>query len=154
MRFIFRSITYLVILALIVAAGAWFWTGRQPGPTVTIRGPEKFIGQASALDLMLEAPGGRFTQVVASVEQNGKTFPVFSLDPASQPSASGENADRLYVSRPVGKRAIPELAAGTAKITVTASRPALFGWRNLATTVTRDVQVRLDPPRVGVLSTF
>ena len=37
---------------------------------------------------------------------------------------------------------------------MSAARPVLFGRRQVTTTVTRDVQVRLEPPRVGVLSTF
>jgi murein DD-endopeptidase MepM/ murein hydrolase activator NlpD len=153
-RFLLKSILYLILVGLLVAGGAWFWAGRQPGPSVTIRGPEKFIGQTSALDLMVEAPGGIFTAVDAVVEQNGRSFPVFSFDPAAQPSTSDENADRLYVSRPAGKRALPDLAAGPARVVVTASRPVLFGWRTVQTTVTRDVEVRLTPPRIGILSTF
>jgi murein DD-endopeptidase MepM/ murein hydrolase activator NlpD len=154
MRSLLKFLLWVVVLAGIVAGGGWYWAGRQPGPTVTIRGPLKFVGQASALDLMVEAPGGQFSHVTATIEQDGKTFPVFTLDPPSQPSPSGDNADRLYVSRPVGKRTIPDLASGPARIVVSASRPVLFGRRQVTTTVTRDVQVQLELPRVGVLSTF
>ena len=154
MRRFFRFLLSIVVLALFVAAGAWFWAGRQPGPTVTIRGPEKLVGLASSLDLMLEAPGGQFSNITATLEQGDQTFPVFTLDPASQPSPSSDNADRLYVSRPVGKRTIPELQSGAARIVVSASRPVLFGKRQVTTTVTRDVQVRLEPPRVSARSTF
>ncbi len=154
MRSLLKFFLSIIVLAIIAVGGAWVWAGRQPGPVVTIRGPEKFVGQASSLDLMVEAPGGQFSQVTATIEQNGKTLSVFALDPASQPSPSPDNADRLYVSRPVGKRAIPDLTAGPARIVVSAARPVLFGRRQVTTTVTRDVQVRLDPPRIGVLSTF
>ncbi|MEQ1758337.1 MAG: M23 family metallopeptidase [Vicinamibacterales bacterium] len=154
MRSFVKFILSVVVLAAIVAGGAWVWAGRQPGPAVTIRGPEKFVGQAGSLDVMVESPGGQYSAVTASVEQEGKTYPVFSLDPTSQPAGADENANRLYVSRPIGKRTIPELKAGPARIVVTASRPVLYGRRLVTTTVTRDVQVRLDPPRVGVLSTF
>ena len=154
MRSLIRFFLSVIVLAAVVAGGAWFWAGRQPGPSVTIRGPEKFVGQASSLDLMVESPGGRFSQVTATIEQAGKSFPVFTLDPSSQPSPSPDNADRLYVSRPVGKRTVPDLKAGPARIVVSASRPVLFGRRQVTTSVSRDVQVRLDPPRVGVLSTF
>ncbi len=153
-RFLIRTLTFLIVAAVVAAAGAWFWAGRQPGPAVTLRGPQAFVGQATSLDLMLEAPGGQFSRVSATVEQGGKSHSVFTFDPASQPAASTENADRLYVSRPIGKRALPDLAAGAARIVVSATRPVLYGWREVTTTVTRDVQVRLDAPRIGVLSTF
>jgi murein DD-endopeptidase MepM/ murein hydrolase activator NlpD len=43
--------------------------------------------------------------------------------------------------------------AGPATLTITAARPVLFGWREAETTVTQDLTVRLEPPRVGVVST-
>jgi murein DD-endopeptidase MepM/ murein hydrolase activator NlpD len=154
MRSLLTFLLSLIVLSGLIAGGAWLWAGRQPGPAITIRGPEKFVGQASALDLMVETPDGQFAQVTAVVEQGGKSFPVFELDPASQPAPAADNANRLYVSRPLGKRSIPDLQAGPARIVVSAARPVLFGRRLVSTTVTRDVEVRLTPPRVSVLSTF
>ena len=95
MRSLLKFLLSVVVLAIGIAAGAWFWAGRQAGPTVNIRGPEKFVGQAGSLDVMVEAPGGQFSQVTASIQQGDKTFPVFTLDPASQPSPSPDNANRL-----------------------------------------------------------
>ncbi len=154
MRTLLRFLLTVIVLAGVAAAGAWFWAGRQPGPTVTIRGPEKFVGQNTSLDLMIDSPGGQLTQVAATLEQEGKTFPVFALDQSSQLNPSADNADRLYISRPVGKKTMPELKAGRARLVVSASRPVLFGKRQVTTTANRDVQVRLDPPQLGVLSTF
>src|SRR5258705_11016661 len=56
--------------------------------------------------------------------------------------------------RRIGKRVIPELRAGPARIVVHAARPVLRGYRQLATETTRDVQVRLEPPQASVGSTF
>ena len=154
MRFLFRSLLIILILAAVGAGGAFVWAGRQPGPTLQIRGPERFVGQATSLDLMAEAPGGQFTALSATIEQNGKSFPIFTLDAAASPARAADNSDRLYIIRPVGKRTVPDLQPGKARITVTASRPLLRGWRQATTTATRDVEVRLDPPRVAVLSTF
>ena len=56
--------------------------------------------------------------------------------------------------RPIGKRAIPALQNGPARIVVHAARPVLYGIREAVTSIARDVQVRLEPPRVEVLSTF
>src|SRR5687768_1002727 len=162
MRAFLRFILFVVIIAGVVGAVAWFWAGRGAGPTIDIRQPGQFVGQASTLELAVDAPGGKFSRVDVVVEQNGKTFPVFALDEGSlvSPGGSGvgvvaqENADRLYVMRPVGKRSIPELQAGPARIVARASRPVLYGLRQLESTVTRDVQVRLQSPRVAALSTF
>jgi murein DD-endopeptidase MepM/ murein hydrolase activator NlpD len=152
MRFLLRFFAFLLLAALAIGAAAWFWSGRQAGPSVTIRQPERFIGQTSSLDVAVEAPGGNFSRIDVTVEQNGQSFPVFTLE---QPQAEmkQDTADRIYIMRPIGKRAIPELQAGDARIVVRASRPVLYGYRQAETTATRDVQVRLEPPRVGVLST-
>ena len=125
------------------------------GPAIEIRQPGKFIGQTSSLEMMVQAPGGTFSRLDVAVEQDGKTYPVFALN--SDAAASGSRrdaADRLLVMRPIGKRAIPDLKSGSARIVVHAARPVLYGLRTVESTATRDVQVRLEPPQVAVLSTF
>ena len=153
MRAFLRFVVFLLVLAVLVGAGAWFWAGRSPGPTITIRQPGKFVGQNSSLELMAEAPEGKFTSIDVTVEQSGKTFPVFTLD-QPQGNIRQESAERLYVMRPVGKKAIPDLQSGPARIVINASRPVLFGLRNVSSTTTHDVTVRLEPPQVAVMSTF
>ena len=83
-----------------------------------------------------------------SVEQNGKSYPVFSLDRPTQATTRQDAADRFYVMRPIGKRAIPDLQAGPARIVVHAARPVMRGLRQVESETTRDVQVRLEPPQV------
>jgi murein DD-endopeptidase MepM/ murein hydrolase activator NlpD len=153
MRAFLKFLGVLVILALVTVLGAWFWAGRAAGPTLQIRQPDKFIGQATAFELMVEAPEGRFSEINVAVEQNGKTLPVFALGQPSQADVKQDTAERIYISRPIGKRNIPELQSGAARIVVRASRPVLFGLRQAESTAARDVQVRLEPPRVAVLST-
>jgi hypothetical protein len=153
MRAFFRFLVFLLVLAVLAGAGAWFWAGRSAGPTITIRQPGKFVGQNSSLELMAEAPEGKFTSIDVTVEQSGKTFPVFTLD-QPQGNIRQESAERLYVMRPVGKKAIPDLQSGPARIIINASRPVLFGLRNVSSTTTHDVTVRLEPPQVAVMSTF
>ena len=152
MRALLKFLVFLIIAAALVAGGAWVWAGGQPGPTITIRQPEKFIGQTSSLEAAVEAPGGQFSRIDVEVEQNGKTFPVFALA-QPQGEVKQDSADRIYIMRPVGKRAIPELQNGKARIVVRAARPVLYNMRHAESTATRDVEVRLDPPRVAVLST-
>ena len=153
MRAFVRFLVFLLVLAVLVGGVAWFWAGRSAGPTITIRQPGKFVGQNSSLELLAEAPEGKFTAIDVTVEQSGKSFPVFTLD-QPQGDIRQESAERLYVMRPVGKRALPDLQSGPARIVIKASRPVLFGLRNVSSTTTHDVTVRLEPPQVSVLSTF
>ena len=156
MRALLKILLLLIVLALVVGGGAWWWAGRAVGPRIELRGPEKLIGQSSTVELMVEAPDKRLdgVDVTVTVEQGGKSFPVFTLSTPEPGAVRQESADRLYIMRPVGKKAVPELQAGRARITVRASRPVLYGLRRAESTVIRDVQVRLEPPRVAVLSTF
>jgi Peptidase family M23 len=153
MRAFLRLLTFLLVLGVIGFGIAWFWAGRSAGPVIAIKQPGQFVGQNSSLEMMVEAPEGKFSSIDVTVEQAGKTFPVFTLD---QPDGNirQESAERLYVMRPVGKKALPDLQSGPARIVVRASRPVLFGLRDVSSTTTHDVTVRLEPPQLAVLSTF
>ena len=154
MRAFVRFLTLLLVLGLIVVAGAWLWAGRAPGPAIEIRQPGRFVGQATPLDIMVETPGGQFSRVEAAIEQGGRTFGVFTLSQPSQAEVKQASADRIYIMRRIGKREVPELTAGKARLVVRAARPVLFGYREALSEASRDLEVRLDPPRVAVLSTF
>ena len=149
-----KFLVFLIVLAVIVVGGAWVWAGRQAGPAIEIRQPGKFLGRNGSVELMVQAPDGRFSAVNVSVEQNGKTFPVYSLDQQDPSPTKPDTADKIYVMRPIGKQAIPDLQAGPARIVVRAARPVVYGLRQAESTATHDVQVRLDPPRASVVSTF
>ena len=154
MRFLMRALLWLIVLGAVVLGGAYFYAGTLPGPAIEVRAPEKYVGQSSQLEFSVDAPDGEFTTVQAVLEQEGQATTVFSTDPSQQPASEVKQdaANKIYVIRPIGKQAIPHLKTGAAKITITATRPVLYGIRNASTSVTRDVEVRLDPPRVGVLS--
>ena len=154
MRGFAKFLFFLFVLAIIGGGAAWFWAGRQPAPTVQFRQPDKFIGQNSTLELMVQTPQGQLSRLDVTLEQSGKSFPVFALNQPAQATTRQDSADRLFIMRPIGKRAIPELQAGPARIVVHAARPVLRGLRQVATETTRDVQVRLEPPQASVLSTF
>ena len=154
MRVLVRILLVIVIVGVVAFAGAWFWAGRADGPTIEIRQPTKFIGQTGTLDLLVQAPSGKLTRVDATIEQNGKAFQVYALEPRKAPADSESADERLFVSKPIGKSTVPELAAGPARLVVRAARPVLFGLREAETVTSKDVQVRLEPPRVAVLSTF
>jgi len=152
MRVLLKLVFFLLILAVIVGGGAWLWAGRMAGPTLELKQPEKFVGVGTTLELRASSPDGQFSRLDVTVEQNGKSWPVYSLD--QKAASTADPARQIYVMRPIGKRAIPELQNGNARITVRAARPVVYGIRQAESTVTRDVQVRLEPPRVEVLSTF
>jgi hypothetical protein len=84
------------------------------------------------------------------LEQNGKQFPLYTL--GDQGGELKEDEGGLHVNRTISKEAIPELESGPARIVVTAARPVIYGIRTAENTVVRDVQVRLERPRVGVVS--
>jgi murein DD-endopeptidase MepM/ murein hydrolase activator NlpD len=153
MRGLLKFLLILVLVVAVVGGAAWMWAGRSAGPTIEIRQPGRFIGQATTLDLLVDSPGGTFSRLDVAVEQGGKSYPVFDL---AQPQGNlrQESADRLFVMRPIGKRDIPQLQPGPARIVVRAARPVLYGIRHIESTMTRDVQVQLEPPRVAVLSTL
>jgi hypothetical protein len=154
MRTLLRFVLVVVLLAAVGLGAAWFWAGRMPGPTVEVAQPQRFVGQAGTLEMSVGTPDGRFSRIEAVITQNGQTYTVYETEGQEAPSGSPDTADRVYVSRPLGKRAIPELQSGPAQLVVRATRPVIFGLRDAETVVTRDVQVRLEPPRVSVLSTF
>lgn len=154
MRTPLKVLSVFAVLALAGAAGAWLWAGSAEGPRLEIRQPAKFVGQATTLELLVETPGGRFSRVDVSLEQAGQSYPVFTLDSPDQSTVRQESADRLYVMRQIGKRDVPALQPGPARVVVRAARPVLYGLREAQSEASRDVEVRLEPPRVSVLSTL
>ena len=60
----------------------------------------------------------------------------------------------MRVTRAFDRQSHPELRSGPAQVRVSATRPVLFGLREASATVAADVEVRLQPPRLAVISTF
>lgn len=141
----------LIIVLVIAFATAWFLAGRAEGPSIDISQPVDLIGQTGDLEVIIDSPGGKLTRLDVELVQGDTHTPVFSL-PGDEVSQLVQEGDRLRLSRPIGKRQVPELAAGPARFTVTAVRPVLFGLREATSTASRDVEVRLTPPQIGVLS--
>jgi murein DD-endopeptidase MepM/ murein hydrolase activator NlpD len=154
MRTLIRFLGLVVVLGAVGLGAAWWWAGRAEGPTVDLKRPEKFIGRSTAVELSVRAPGGQFSSLDITVEQNGRTHEVFTLEQQGQSQVRQESADALYVMRPVGKLAIPDLQSGKATLTIRATRPVVFGLRHAETVVTRNLEVRFDPPRVSPVSMF
>ena len=144
-----RKVLVFVVLVVVAAAATFLLAGRAAGPAIDILKPQAFVGANTPLEIDIASPGGRLTSVTASFEQGGVATPLFSEGAMAASDASG----RVHLARAIGRDNVPSLKTGAARITVTAVRPVLFGLRKVSSTVTKDVQVRLEKPRVTVLST-
>jgi murein DD-endopeptidase MepM/ murein hydrolase activator NlpD len=146
-----RILGGLVLLLLVALGGAWLVAGRMAGPTIEFQQPEKFIGAATPVGILVGAPVSQLKSLRIALEQNGKSFPVYSLGDAGA-EVKEDGAGKVKVTRTVGRENVPELKSGPARIVATASRPVLYGLRTVDNTVTKDFQVRLERPRVSVMS--
>jgi murein DD-endopeptidase MepM/ murein hydrolase activator NlpD len=145
MRF-FRIVVFItVLLVLAGAVRGWFLAGREQGPSITVTSPDKFVGRAGTLQVTVESPTP-VASVTAMLEQNDRSTMVASYANAAVPQ------NRVSITRPIGKAAQPVLVNGPARLVLTASRLVFFGLRTVESSATRDVVVRLDPPRVAVVS--
>jgi len=145
-----RWLGILVVLVLVALGCTYYIAGRQAPPLITINKPSGTVGQRSTL--AIDARGARMATFTASLQQNGKTVPLFSLD-APQSAKVDRSEAGVTVERAFGKESVPELQEGPAQIVVTATRMSFLGLRTLTAQQTREVQVRLQPPRVSVVST-
>jgi murein DD-endopeptidase MepM/ murein hydrolase activator NlpD len=142
-------VTLLLVLGL-AAGGAYVVAGRMPGPAIEINKPEKFVGAETPVEIVVRATPTELTTLTMVFEQNGKQFPVYSL---GQEGAQINEVDGgIQLTQAIGKNTVPEMQSGPARILVTASRPVVYGIRQAENTVVKDVQVRLERPRVSVLS--
>ncbi|HTU99258.1 MAG TPA: M23 family metallopeptidase, partial [Luteitalea sp.] len=98
-------------------------------------------------------PGGAVTALDVAIEQNGQAIPLASIAQPG-PLTFTPAADRVDVSGEIGRQVSPALRQGPAALVVTATRPVLFGLRQVTSTFRKDLQVRLTPPTVSVLSQF
>src|SRR4029453_14737741 len=116
--------------------------GNEDGPTITIHSPEKYVGRSTRLAVSI-ASETELAGTVINVEQNGKAVPLADLK-METPGAGHVNA-----SATIGRDG---LVNGPAMLVVDAGRKVFFGLRTVNSRVTRNLEVRLDPPRVAVVS--
>jgi murein DD-endopeptidase MepM/ murein hydrolase activator NlpD len=153
MESMFRWLLVLIVLAALAMGGAYAVAARGTPPILVILKPERVVGQTGAVELTAEAPNARFTSLAVSLEQNGKTIPLFSLDKPDTAIVTPVSRNQIRIARAIGKMNVPELQSGPAKIVVSATRPSLLNLTKLTSTASKEFQVRLDPPRIAVLST-
>jgi murein DD-endopeptidase MepM/ murein hydrolase activator NlpD len=149
-----RYLVGLIVIVLLLAGGTYVVAGRMTPPAITVEKPEKFVGTASPLEITIAAPHiERIKPLQVTFEQNGKQTVVFSLDQPGKGQIKQEGPAKLRLTYEIGKQSIPDLQSGPAKIIVTAGRPVVRGIRTVESTIAKDVQVRLERPRVSVVST-
>ena len=148
-----RFLAALVVLALLVCGGLYIAAGRGAPPQLTIARPEQVVGQTGGLDVTASAPNAKFTALTIVLEQNGKTIPLYSLRDPQGATVTQVDRNRLDIARSIGKQAIPDLISGNARIVVTATRPSFLNLRQLTSSTSKDFRVRLERPRVSVVST-
>ena len=148
-----RLLAAAVVVVVVSAAVTFFVTGRAAGPIVTIIQPTSTIGRDTSLEATIESPGGRLASLQVSIEQGGKTTPLFDLASPTGAAVQQDSADRIRLTRPIGNRALPSLQEGAARLVITASRPVAFGLRRVSTTARVDLRAHFTPPRVSVVST-
>jgi hypothetical protein len=140
----------LIFVLLLAAGGTYLVAGRMAPPSIAIEKPEKFVGAATPLQVAITAPdAATMSPIRIAFEQNGKETVLFSLDQPGKVQLKQEGTDVVRLTHEIGKQTIPDLKDGAARIIVTAGRPVVRGIRTVAATVSHDVQVRLERPRVS-----
>src|SRR5207248_2560764 len=124
-----RALFVILIVIAVALGGAFVVAGRGAPPQLTIAKPDRFVGQTGALEVTADAPKARFTTLSVALEQNGKSTPLYTLGPGPAPAGvtvTPVDAHRLRITRAIGKRDLPDLQAGPARIVVTATRPSFL----------------------------
>ena len=99
-----RWIAGLVLLLLVGFAGIYIASGRAAPPGLVINQPSgRFIGQTGALDVIAEAPNAAFSALTITLEQNGRTIPVFALGDLSQAQVlTPVDRNHVRINQPIG----------------------------------------------------
>jgi hypothetical protein len=148
-----RFLVGLILVLALAAGGVFVAAGRMAGPSIDIAKPEKFVGVTSPLEVSVGAPGANLKDLRIVLEQEGQQHVLFTLAEPKGATVKQDGADRLLVAGAVGRDQVPALKSGAARIHVSASRPVLYGVRTVESSAVKDIQVRLERPRVAVVST-
>src|SRR5437868_5959967 len=97
----FRWLAALVSLVAIIAGGLFYLAAHSTPPSIAIEQPGATIGQKATLAILAGAPGARFSKLTATLEQNGKSYPLYSLDAPQSATVAPADADHLRISREI-----------------------------------------------------
>ena len=151
-----KFLAALLLIVLIAAGGVWIYAGRQPGPTIDIARPAKWVGATTTVQVGVA--GQKLKSVSIVFEQNGKQTTLYTIAPGTgsttgQGDVKQDAPGRETITTTISRQTVPDLKTGAGRIVVTASAPVVRGIRTAQTTATKDVQVRLEKPTIAVLST-
>jgi murein DD-endopeptidase MepM/ murein hydrolase activator NlpD len=134
-----RKLVLILVVLLVASGGAYVVAGLQPGPAVTLSKPGDFAGAAVPVEFQIVSPAAADVQI--AFEQNGVRTAVAAPAPGSSSvTISSASAPGLKIQ------------AGPATVIVTASRK-VWGMRTVSTEVSKAITIRLEKPRVSVVST-
>ena len=136
-----RKLLVLVVILVVVAGAVYLAAGFQPGPSITITRPGDFAGATVPIELQIASPTPADVHVF--FEQNGTR--------TSLPDPPG-GATTVKASASAAEVPGLNVKAGPATVVVTASRK-VWGIRRVSTQVSKAVTIRLEKPRVSVVST-
>jgi len=148
-----RYLVGLILVLALAAGGAFVVAGRMAGPSIDIAKPDKFVGVTAPLEVGVGAPGAKLDDLRIVLEQDGQQHVLFTLAAPKGATVKQDGADKLLVTGAVGREQVPALKSGAARVLVSAARPVLYGLRSVQSNAVKDVQVRLERPRVAVIST-
>ncbi len=147
-----KFLLILVLLALAGGGSAYWWSGRGGTPAIAVEKPKALMGQGAVVEVTVSAPGGLLSRLDVTFEQGGKPTPLFALGQAGAAGLTQDGPDRVRVTVPATRKEIADLKSGDARVLVAAERKVLYGVRTLASSLAHPVRVRLEAPRVAVLS--
>ena len=138
---IVRKLIVIVVALVAAAVIAYVAAGFQSPPSVTLGKPGAFAGASVPIELQVASPTP--ADVHIWFEQNGTRTPL--PDPP---------AGATTIATSASATSVPGLtiAAGPATVVVSASR-TVWGIRRVTTEVSKPVTIRLEKPRVSVVST-
>ncbi len=149
-----KKLLGLVVVLALAAGMSWYAAGRSTPPRIDITSPTAALGRAGELSVAVDAPGGKLKSLDAVLAQGASEVPIVTLAGAALSQLAHAGNDRVLLNHPIGKQEVPQLVEGKARITVTASRSVLFGLRQVTSSVSRDLAVRLTPPIISAVSRY
>ena len=149
-----RVLVGVTLLGAVALGAGLYIAENASGPEIEIIQPSRLVGRSAVFEALVTAPGGNLTSLDAIIEQDGRRLSLYSLDTPLEGEVRQDGPDRMRVTRRFDQTSHPELTGGTAQVVVSAVRPVLFGLREASTTTGLEVEVRVDPPRIQVVSDF
>src|SRR5918993_949809 len=101
MRRLGRLLIFLIVFAAIGAGITYVIAGRGAPPSLTVDKPDRLVGRTGELEVTAAAPGARFTALSITLEQEGRTTPLFSLDTPDSATVTQVDADRIRITRAI-----------------------------------------------------